>query len=88
MRWSVGDGQPLHLDEARPTTTYAALVYLNEGFPGGETFFENGRTVRPHTGTLTAFRGASLRHGVRRVTSGIRLTMPIFFTNSKDHEEP
>jgi len=81
VRWSAGDGQPLHLDSTRPTTTYAAVLYLNDGFGGGETFFEDGRAVAPRTGTLVGFHGASRRHGVRTVTSGTRLTMPMWFTD-------
>lgn len=88
VRWSAGDGQPLHLDVTRPTTTYAAIVYLNEGFVGGETFFEGGPTIAPRTGTLVGFHGASLRHGVRTVDSGIRLTMPMWFTDQDAFAEP
>lgn len=87
VRWSVGDGQPLHLDTTRPTTTYAAIVYLNDDFGGGETCFDPGPAVSPRTGTLVGFHGASLRHGVRTVTSGTRLTMPMWFTNRSVAEE-
>lgn len=88
VSWSVGHGQPLHLDSTRPTTTYAAIVYLNHGFLGGETFFEDGRAIRPRTGTLAAFPGAKLRHGVHPVISGRRLTMPMWFTDRSDCQEP
>ncbi|MBQ1498745.1 MAG: hypothetical protein IIZ38_10555 [Sphingomonas sp.] len=88
VRWSPGDGQPLHLDMTRETTTYAAILYLNDDFLGGETFFENGATIRPRTGTLVGFHGASLRHGVRTVVAGTRLTMPIWFTDREGCAEP
>jgi len=88
VRWSVGDGQPLHLDTTRSTTTYAAILYLNDDFGGGETWFESGPTVRPQAGALVGFHGASLRHGVRTVTSGTRLTMPMWFSNERAVEEP
>lgn len=87
VRWSPGDGQPLHLDTTRQTTTYAAILYLNHDFLGGETFFEDGPTIRPRTGTLVGFHGASLRHGVRTVTAGTRLTMPIWFTDRESFAE-
>ena len=88
VRWSVGDGQPLHLDSTRSTTTYAAILYLNDDFLGGETFFEPGPMIRPQRGTLIGFHGASLLHGVRIVTLGTRLTMPMWFTNREVFDEP
>lgn len=88
VRWSAGDGQPLHLDLERPTTTYAAILYLNDGFLGGETFFEGGRAIRPRTGTLVGFHGTTLRHGVRTILAGRRLTMPMWFTDVEGCAEP
>ncbi len=87
VRWSVGDHQPLHLDTTRSTTTYAAILYLNDGFSGGETFFEKMPAVRPQTGMLIGFPGASLRHGVRPVTAGTRMTMPMWFTDIEAAQE-
>ena len=33
-----------------PYTDYASILYLNEDFEGGETYFEDGQSVSPKTG--------------------------------------
>lgn len=78
--WPAGSEQPAHIDDKRDETRFAAILYLNEDFSGGETFFEGSPIVgKPQTGRLIAFPGRSVLHGVRRIEAGTRYTMAMWF---------
>lgn len=68
---------PAHRDEdfAGPDGTralFSLIVYLNEGYVGGETAFEDGLTVGTHgTGDALLFRH-DLRHEALAVRSGVK----------------
>ncbi len=81
VAWHPGTHQPPHRDTLRSTTTYVALCYLNEGFVGGQTFFPNDAGVDPKAGMMISFHGARREHGVTMIRSGVRYTMPIWFTD-------
>ena len=70
---------------------YAAIIYLNDQYSGGEVFFpEHEMDVRPKAGSLVLFPGGKENiHGVREITSGLRYTIISFwdFSDSKYSEE-
>ena len=68
-----------------PQRDVSAIYYLNEEFDGGEIFFEQAQlTVKPRRGLLVAFPGdADHVHEVLPVRSGVRYTMPIWFTKQQ-----
>ena len=47
-----------------PFTDYASILYLNDDFEGGETFFEDGQSVSPKTGRCVIFQSMKHFHGV------------------------
>ena len=47
-----------------PYTDYASILYLNEDFEGGETYFEDGQVISPETGTCVIFQSMKHFHGV------------------------
>ena len=97
VRWRAGMHMPPHADRANadgrphdmPFRDFASIVYLNDGYDGGELYFSRlNLTVKPATGMLLAFTGGwHHEHGVLTVLSGDRLTMPAFYTFDPAHRE-
>ena len=95
IRWQAGASlDPPHADcvnpdgtpNASPWRSHGAVMYFNEEFEGGELFYPNyNLSVKPKAG-LAGIHRADLDclHGVRKVTSGTRMTASVFFT--KDAE--
>ena len=88
--WNEGHSMPVHVDNAHPDGSrhgtphrdFAAVLYLNEEFEGGEIFFPlQGVRLKPSTGLLVGFRGtAESPHGVTAVRKGERFTMPCWYS--------
>jgi hypothetical protein len=64
---------------------YSSILYLNDGFSGGELYFEGiDLLVKPRVNQLVFFpSGAEFRHEVRPVNSGNRYTLASFYTTDK-----
>jgi len=76
-----GDWVPNHT----PQRDASAIYYLNETFDGGEIVFDRERlAVKPRRGLLLAFPSDGDHvHEVLPVRSGVRYTMPIWFTTQE-----
>jgi hypothetical protein len=76
-----GDWVPNHT----PQRDVSAIYYLNDAFDGGEIVFERqGLVVKPRRGLLVAFPSDRDHvHEVYPVRSGLRYTMPIWFTRQE-----
>jgi predicted 2-oxoglutarate/Fe(II)-dependent dioxygenase YbiX len=68
-----------------PHRDVSAICYLNDEFDGGEIFFAREQlTVKPRRGLLLVFPSdADHVHEVFPVRSGVRYTMPIWFTKQQ-----
>jgi hypothetical protein len=68
-----------------PQRDVTAIYYLNDTFEGGEIVFERAQlVVKPRRGLLLAFPSdAAHEHEVLPVRSGVRYTMPIWFTKQQ-----
>lgn len=68
-----------------PQRDVSAIYYLNDEFDGGEIFFEQTQlTVKPRRGLLLVFPSdANHVHEVLPVHSGVRYTLPIWFTKQQ-----
>lgn len=77
----TGDWVPNHT----PQRDASAIYYLNDTFEGGEIVFDRERVVvKPRRGLLLAFPSDGDHvHEVLPVRSGIRYTMPIWFSKQK-----
>ena len=84
--WRVGMSMALHSDYGAwgefPRRDYAAVVFLNDDFDGGEHYLEDGTEIAPVTGTLLVHPGGTLRHGVKTVARGPRYTAACWFGRS------
>lgn len=63
------------------TKHYSSLVYLNEDYAGGELYFpEHNFMIKPEVGTLICLKGdENSLHGVKKVESGTRYTISLFW---------
>jgi predicted 2-oxoglutarate/Fe(II)-dependent dioxygenase YbiX len=68
-----------------PQRDASAIYYLNDAFEGGEIAFDRESVVvQPRRGLLLAFPSDGDHvHEVFPVRSGVRYTMPIWFTKQK-----
>ena len=57
---------------------FAALIYLNDDYSGGETCFENTKVI-PETGKLVIFSNNDLIHSVNMVKENARYTLALWF---------
>jgi len=79
-RYEQGQHFGLHQDQSYfgedgEKSLLTFMVYLNEGFEGGETDFpEQGQTIVPRTGTALLFQHMLL-HAGRRVTAGTKFVL-------------
>jgi hypothetical protein len=97
VRWRIGMHMPSHADRAKADggahdtafRDFASVVYLNDNYEGGELYFPRlDLTVKPAAGMLLAFTGGWYHeHGVLKVLSGERLTMPAFYTFDPSQRE-
>jgi predicted 2-oxoglutarate/Fe(II)-dependent dioxygenase YbiX len=91
VRWLPGDYQEPHADAENPDgelhpfswRKYAALVYLNRDFEGGDLYFPNKKIrVRPQPKSLVMFPGTmEYLHEVEKITGGTRYTLASFWTD-------
>jgi hypothetical protein len=62
--------------EDLPSRTHVMGLFLTDDYEGGELVFEEQDTIlKPKAGTLVFFPGYYTRHGVNKVTSGIRINI-------------
>ena len=81
VKWPKNSKQDLHIDDARLNTTLACIIYLNEDYTGGQTYFEDGTIIAPKTGRVLFFDGCYYKHGVKCIKEGTRYTIAAWFKN-------
>ncbi len=83
VRWPVGSSMAPHYDR---NDTFAAMVYLNNDFVGGETSFDHPyqMNVKPDIGKLIIFSNSRYRHYVSNVKKGTRYTFAFWYTSDTD----
>jgi len=97
VRWHEGHELTPHADniepDGRPNATphrsFSSLIYLNDDYEGGETYFPgHGVRLKPQAGALVLFgAGPQYVHGVSRVARGLRYTYAGWFTFDKSRED-
>lgn len=82
VKWPVGSSQPPHRDDVpEKHRLVGCVVYVNDDFIGGETFYPNlGFSVKPVAGSLALHLGDEEHlHGVTPVSAGERFTFSSFW---------
>jgi hypothetical protein len=76
------DGPDAGMPNDFPWYDLAGLFYLNDDYEGGELYFPNqGVQFKPKAGAAYFFPGdMNYIHGVTEIKSGIRYTVPFFWT--------
>jgi hypothetical protein len=98
MSWKEGLFMPPHADNAYPDghahelpyRDISGVLYLNGDFEGGGLYLTRQDVLlKPMPGTLISMTGGfHHEHGVVRVESGLRVTIPFFTTFDKAHADP
>jgi len=89
VRWPEGTEQPPHADAEEPDGSpnpypwrrYASIIYLNDDYEGGGTYFPNqDMEVIGEPGMMVSFPGTTeWLHGVRQVKNATRYTCAGFW---------
>lgn len=90
VKWEDGYAQGAHADGSEPDGSdngcswrdFGVIIYLNDDFDGGKTFYKNYNIeVGPKSGTLV-IHPADINHlhGVTKIVGNTRYTMPSFWT--------
>lgn len=100
VRWKTGASLGEHADNQfwnnlnanhySAHRDWSSVLYLNDGFQGGDFYFRNPRIkVHPKPGRLVVFgAGIDYIHGVEAVTAGSRYTLPSWWTYGNRPENP
>jgi len=76
VRWPTNVEQEAHYDfDFNP---YTCIMYLNHDYEGGQTFIKK-ELIQPKTGRMILFKGNKIKHGVCKITKGVRYTIPVWW---------
>ena len=91
VKWPEGYEQHPHADNSNidgtpnntPWRKYSGVIYLNDDYSGGETYFTNmDCQIEPLPGRIAIFYAdMEHEHGVRKVRSGERKTIVTFWSH-------
>ena len=79
VKWPIGACQDLHFDKAKDKTSLSSIVYLNDEFEGGQTYFEEGTIFKPKIGRGLFFNGQYYKHGVMPVKNHTRYVVATWY---------
>lgn len=95
VRWFPGMEQPPHSDDMMDSQGgerfhhrhYGAIIYLNDDYQGGETYYpQYDIFVKPKSGMLALHPGDTNHyHGVTKVIGQMRYTIASFWTRDKEY---
>ena len=79
VKWPTHSFQNLHFDDASDLTTFSSILYLNDDFEGGQTFFKDGTIIKPIKGRALFFDGNFYKHGVKQVDKNTRYVIATWY---------
>ncbi len=78
VEWPTGSYHPPHYD--LPTDIFSSIIYLNDNFEGGETYFSESKIIKPTKGACLTFSNSKYRHSVNKINTGTRYTFSFWFS--------
>tara|TARA_B110000093_G_C12759616_1_gene321959 strand:- start:43 stop:501 length:459 start_codon:yes stop_codon:yes gene_type:complete len=79
VRWPYSNsGKELHIDDTSNKTTLSSIIYLNDDYEGGHTYFEDGTSFAPVVGRAIFFDGYHYPHGVSPINKNDRYTVAVW----------
>jgi hypothetical protein len=100
VRWFPGMEQSPHADDMTDAMEhekhlvewfshreYGAIIYLNDNYSGGHTYYPNqGFDIDPEVGKLAVHPGDPEHlHGVTKIEGNVRYTLASFWTRDKEY---
>ena len=83
VKWySPCPGKSLHVDNASDNTTLSCVIYLNDDYGGGQTYFEDGTLIMPKAARALFFDGKYYKHVVTNLDHGTRFTSSCWLKKS------
>lgn len=79
VQWPTNSSQDYHIDYGKKDTPFTSITYLNDDYLGGETSFQNDINIIPKKGRTVYFSGQQYNHGVLKVLTNTRYTIPIWY---------
>jgi len=84
VKWPFPNkGKNLHTDDTSFKTTLSSIIYLNDDYRGGHTFFKDNTSFAPVEGRAIFFDGKYYPHGVSSIDEGDRYTVAIWLKKNK-----
>lgn len=77
--WPKDSYQPLHFDNASDKTILSSIIYLNDNYQGGQTYFDDKTIISPKEKRALFFDGTKYKHGVMPITEGQRCTLAVWY---------
>jgi hypothetical protein len=99
VRWFPGMEQAPHADDMTDHDDpelewfrhrdYGAIIYLNDNYEGGETYYpQHNQFIKPEAGKLAIHPGTpDHMHGVTEIKDSIRYTIASFWTTDKGYAD-
>ena len=79
IKWPINSKQNLHFDTSSDQTTLSSIIYLNENFIGGQTYYEDNTIIQPVIGRALFFDGNFYKHGVKKVKKDVRYVVAAWY---------
>lgn len=81
----------IHVDDQEHMSSpiyWGAVLYINEDYEGGEIYYPDYEWLyKPKAGSMALHRG-TVKHGVKKVTSGNRYCAPTLVSIKNDYRKP
>ena len=76
-KWNTGCAAEAHKDIQNHI--WSSILYLNDDYDGGETYYEDGSFFKPKQGRIIFFDGQYYKHGVKEVLRNPRYTLATWY---------